>query len=473
MEREIHWQEYGHTVVHPVALAFTIAMGIWLLRARRDRAVLPVMLVACLIPVIQRIVIASLDFNMARLLILFGWARLLMRGELRDLRWHKVDTAFLAYLGIGTVAYVAREANFGALVYRLGLAFEAIGIYFLLRALLRNSTEVLRSVLQLAVIASIVAVGMVLENFTGRNLFAVFGGVHKYTVIRDGHLRCQGAFSHPIMAGSFGAGLAPIFAMLLVASRRHRVLLAAGLVGGILIALTSASSGPVLALIAAFVGCALFPLRNHMQPIRWGVVAVLLVLHLIREAPVWQLIGRLSDLIGGTGYHRVRLIDAFIYNWRDWFLVGTPSTAGWGWGLQDLTNQFVYEGVQGGIFTLASLIVLLALAFGSIGKTVRRAQRARHLSASRARALEMLAWGLGVSLATHCVSWISVSYFGQMTLIFHALFALIVTVAQTPELARHGVRSPRPRPSEAPATPPRPTEPPGGRARGPRLVDVR
>jgi hypothetical protein len=129
--------------------------------------------------------------------------------------------------------------------------------------------------------------------------------------------------------------------------------------------------------------------------------------------------------------------------------------------------------VQGGIFTLVSLIVLLSLAFGSIGETVKRAQRARHLSARRSRSLEMLAWGLGVSLASHCVSWISVSYFGQMTLIFHALFALIVTVSQTPELARRPARSPRVRASEAPATPPRPAEPPGDRSRGPRLVDVR
>ena len=45
MEREIEWQAFGQTVVHPLSLAFTLAMGIWLLRVRRDRAVLPVMLV--------------------------------------------------------------------------------------------------------------------------------------------------------------------------------------------------------------------------------------------------------------------------------------------------------------------------------------------------------------------------------------------------------------------------------------------
>jgi hypothetical protein len=476
VEREITWQTYGQTIVHPVALAFTIAMGIWLLRARRDRAVLPIMLVACLIPVIQRVVVASLDFNMVRILILFGWARLLVKGEARDIRWHRLDTAFVAYLGIGTLTYVAREVTVSALVYRLGVAFEAMGIYFLLRALLRSSAEVLRSVYQLAAIAGVVGVSMLVENVTGRNLFAVFGGVHEYTVIRDGRLRCQGAFSHPIMAGSFGATLAPIFAMVALGQRNQRPLLVAGLVGSIVIAITAASSGPVLALLTAIAGCGLFPIRNHMRLFRYGVVAVLAVLHVIREAPVWQLIGRASDLIGGTGYHRVRLIDGFIYNWREWFLVGTPSTAGWGWGLQDLTNQFVYEGVQGGILTLAAFVAVLALGFGSMGRTIQRAQAAPHLSGPRRLGLEMLAWGLGVSLATHCVSWISVSYFGQMTLVFHALLALIVTTAQTPELSPSAAREVRAareaRPAGA-ATPGRPGEPPAGRAREPRLVDVR
>ena len=473
MEREIIWQEYGQTVIHPVALAFTVAMGVWLVLARRDHAVLPIMLVACLIPVAQRIVVASLDFNMSRILILFGWSRLIARGELRGFRWSPVDTAFVAYVLAGTLGYVARELSLGAVIYRTGVMFEAFGIYFLLRALLRGSAEMLRSVLSLAAIAIVVGTSMVLENLTGRNFFSVFGGVPEYTVIRDGRLRCQAAFSHPIMAGSFGAGLFPIFGMILF-SRRRRWFVGAGLVGAVLIAVASASSGPVLALLIAIGGCALFPIRNHMRLVRYGIVAVLLVLHFVREMPVWHLIVRASNLIGGTGYHRYLLIDAFINNWSDWFLVGTRSTAGWGWGLQDLTNQFVYEGVQGGILPVIALIVLLSMAFGRIGATIRRAQQARHLSSERRIGLEMLAWGLGVSLATHCVSWISVSYFGQMTIVLNALFAFIVTLAQTPELAPGAARKVRAkRAADAPATSDRPTEPPAGRSREPRLVDVR
>jgi len=474
VEREIDWQQYGQTGIHPLALAFSLAMGAWLLWARRDRAVLPVMLVLCLIPVAQRVVVASLGFNMLRILILLGWSRILYRGEARNIRWCRLDTVFVAYLASGTLAYVIREGNFGALIYRLGVIFDACGIYFMLRALLRSSTDVLRAALQMALIASLLGASMLVEYLTGRNFFAVFGGVDKFTVIFDGRFRCQGSFSHPIMMGSFGAGLAPILGMIAIGRQQQRALAGMGVAACFLIVATSASSGPILALLAAIAGCALFVIRNEMRLFRYGVAAVLIFLHLVREKPVWQLIGRVSDLMGGTGYHRVKLIDGFLYNWHDWFWVGTSSTAGWGWGLSDVTNQFVYEGVQGGIFNLLSLIALLTVAFQCVGSTVQRAERARHISAKRRLGLQVLAWGLGVSLATHCISWISVTYFGQMTLIFQALLAFIATVYQTPELARGAVRKPNgTRPSDAAGTRSGPgQEALEGRSRPPRFADL-
>lgn len=463
MERIIEWREYNETVIHPVALVFTLAMGIWLVQTRRERAVLPFLLVACLIPVAQRVVIGTLDFNMSRILILFGWTRLLMRNEVGSFTWSRLDSAFCAWLALGTLTHVARELSVGALVYRLGVIFDACGIYFMLRMLLRSSGEVFRGILNLAGIACVVGFFMIIENLTGRNYFSVFGGVHEYTQLRYGRLRCQGAFSHPIMAGSFGAGLLPLLTSAALISRSRRFLAAAGVVASFVIVLTSASSGPVLALIGAFVGGALFFVRQQMRWILRGGVAMLLLLHVIREQPVWHLIGRASDLIGGTGYHRVRLINAFVDHWREWFLVGTSSTAHWGWGLQDITNHFVLQGVRGGVLTFASFIVLLAISFASVGGVLRRSARASWLPGGRRRRLQIFAWGLGTSLATHCVAWVGVSYFGQMDLILYMLFAFIAALAQTPELRR-----PERTASQSPLPPEPPQAAPSSRPRGAR-----
>jgi hypothetical protein len=72
-----------------------LAAGVFLLTARRSQAILAIALVACLIPVAQRVVVAGLDFNMIRILILFGWVRLLSRNEMRGLRMNEIDVAFV------------------------------------------------------------------------------------------------------------------------------------------------------------------------------------------------------------------------------------------------------------------------------------------------------------------------------------------------------------------------------------------
>jgi hypothetical protein len=435
VERTIHWREYGETLIHPVALAFALAMGLWLMVVKREKAVLPIALVACLIPVAQRIVVATLDFNMSRLLILFGWTRLLVRGETGNLRWCRLDTALCIWLTCGTVAHFAREGSLDALIYRLGLMFDGLGIYFLFRMLLRSAEDVSRSLYQLAIISCIVGSAMLIESVTARNLFSVFGGVPEYSSIREGRLRCQGAFPHPIMSGSFGAGLVSVLSCLTVTGApRRRALALAGALAAVVIVVTSSSSGPALALIAAFAGVAMFPARAYMRWFRWGTVIVLVVIHFVREAPVWHLLGRASDVIGGTGYHRVRLITGFVDNWDEWILAGTPSTAHWGWGLQDITNEFVYQGVTGGIITLLSFLAILVIAFRYVGQTLRATKRARHLSRARREGLQLLAWGLGASLAAHCVNWLGVAYFGQMQLILYMWLAFIATIRLTPEL---------------------------------------
>jgi len=47
------------------------------------------------------------------------------------------------------------------------------------------------------------------------------------------------------------------------------------------------------------------------------------------ESPIWFLIGRLSAIIGGTGWARSELIDQAIKHFSEWWLLGTTYTAHW------------------------------------------------------------------------------------------------------------------------------------------------
>jgi hypothetical protein len=85
------------------------------------------------------------------------------------------------------------------------------------------------------------------------------------------------------------------------------------------------------------------------------------------KAPVWFLLARLTVVGGSTGYHRAYLIDRAIANFGEWFLVGVPSTSHWGWGLQDVTNQFIVEGTRGGLLTLVLFVAVIVYCFKGLG----------------------------------------------------------------------------------------------------------
>ena len=74
-------EAYGSTQIHPVALLLTISMGVAMFVVRRDRTAIPLLIVACFITHAQRVVIGGLDFSMLRILVLFGWARVLFDGQ--------------------------------------------------------------------------------------------------------------------------------------------------------------------------------------------------------------------------------------------------------------------------------------------------------------------------------------------------------------------------------------------------------
>jgi len=420
--REITGRSY-ETLLHPVAIAFTLLMALWMIRSRRSQAVLPIVLVACLIPAAQRILIGGFDFTMVRMLILVGIVRVAAKGELNAFKPIPLDYALVLWIASASMIYTIREGSFAAFVSTMGSGLDTVGIYFLLRCLLRTPRDIENGLRIFAGVTVLIGFFMAIEWLTARNMFHVFGGVREITWVRDGRLRCQGAFSHPIMAGTFGATMAPFFVGLWLQKAQGRWLAIAGLVAAFFVVLFSASSGAVVAFAASLFAWVVWRYRVHLRAILWGGLAAAIFVHFAREKPIWHLMARAASLVGGTGFHRYKLIDAWIQHFPEWWLLGTNGMKHWGWGLQDVTNQFVLEGVRGGLLTLVAFVALLTVAFRTLGAAMRWADK--RLEAEDARRLRLLAWALGASLFTHMVSFTSVSYFGQMESLLFILFAMI------------------------------------------------
>ena len=138
-------------------------------------------------------------------------------------------------------------------------------------------------------------------------------------VLREGAFRCQGAFRISITAGIFGATLVPVFAGLYMA-RLHRARAAVGIIAGLIITFTSNSSCPLMALGNGVVALGFWHFRANMRIVRWGAVVCILGLSLLMNAPVYYLIAKCGDLVGGDGWHRARLIEQFVNHSHEWWL---------------------------------------------------------------------------------------------------------------------------------------------------------
>src|SRR2546425_13060435 len=94
-------------------------------------------------------------------------------------------------------------------------------------------------------------ISMVVEKFTTRNIFSIFGGVPEITSEREGKLRCQGAFRHPILAGTYAATLFPLCVGLWFVRGINKLIPTLGVCGSAVATVAASSSGALLAVIGS------------------------------------------------------------------------------------------------------------------------------------------------------------------------------------------------------------------------------
>lgn len=412
---------FGQTVLSPVGLGVVLACGLALLLLPRRYALWPFAFVACLVPPAQRVTIYTLNFDLLRIMVLFGTVRILSRREWQGLKWVALDYLVVAWAAYAVTACLLLFGAGDAFKTKLGMMYDALGMYFVVRLLLRNWSDLASLVRCFALLSIPIACAFIIEDRTGRNLFAFLGGVPETTVIRDGRLRCQGAFAHPILAGCFWISLLPLIAAEWWhrAIARFQVIVASA--AAVLIMVLCASSTPVLGLVFASAGAILFPLRRWMRAIRWGLLFLTIALHLSMKKPVWYLLARLTIVGGSTSYHRYAVIDAAISHANEWWALGTTmGTAHWGFGMEDCTNMYVVWGLHGGIGLLALFVAMISIGFRDVGRIVKKMESDRGIL--------VMAWALGLSFLVHVASFMGVTYFGQINFLWYADLAIIASL---------------------------------------------
>jgi hypothetical protein len=410
------------------ALAFgmLVILGCLTWSLPRRLAVCPLLVMTSLMPLGQELEIFGLHFFLFRFLLLVGLFRIVVRGELRRLALVGTDKLFIWWVVLSLVFGTLADPSAELFRNRLGIAYNAVGCYFFVRCVTVDLEDIVISVRTLAVLSMPVAAFMLVEKLTAHNLLSVFGGVPEITTIREGHLRCQGAFRHPILAGTYGATQFPLFVALWFYRPEYRRLALLAIISALVIVGTASSSGALMTLFLATIALVLFKWRGYLRLVRWGAVLLILGLTLVMNAPVWYLFSRLSGMTGGTGWHRAFLIDTTIAHFKEWWLFGTTYTGDWGPSgevvpgnpnMMDITNEYILQGIEGGLLKLVLFIFIIAVSFRTIGRWLN--------STTSGLPTAFLAWAAGVSLFAHCVSFTSVTYFDQIVIVWYWLLASI------------------------------------------------
>lgn len=410
----------AETALHPLAvIVMLVAIALIFLLPRRY-VIVPLLLAAFFIPLGQMLVVGGIHLMVLRIVLLFGCARLIwskLSSQHSPLTggFNSIDKAFSLWAFFYALNFILMWMETQALINRLGFLLDAFGMYFLLRFLIQDDADVRRVIKLFAVIAAIMALCMVNEQLTSHNVFGFLGGAG-VPEVREGRIRSQGVFRHSILAGTFGATLLPLFVGLWK-DGKSRVAAILGVISSTVITVTAGSSTPVLAYVAGILALFLWPLRKRMRVIRWGFVITLVALHLVMKAPVWALIAHVDLTGSSSGYHRYRLVDLFIRNFSDWWLLGTKDYDKWGWDMWDLSNQYVAYGLTGGLVTLFFFIAIISRSFGRLG-TARK-------FAGGDRRQEWFLWSLAAALFAHVVAYFGIGYWDQTQDAWFALLAMI------------------------------------------------
>ncbi len=435
------------TTLHPLAGGMLVVASILVFVLPRRQMFLPMILLTVFVPAAQRLVIGGLDFHFMRLMVLFGWLRLFLRGETVPLKMTRLDWMMIAWTVARLLAVVARRGSPGALVNQLGQGFDTLGIYLLGRVAIRSWKDFDALVVSL-IWASIPTFAFsTYEVISHRNPFHIFGQSLEEAIVRDGRVRARGAFSHQILAGVYWAGVQPLVVGRFMRGR-GRFLSAIGIiccVGGII---NCSSSTPLLGTAIACLGGAFWLLRNNMRQVRWAIVVGLLLVQLSMNKPIWHLLYRAGavGLGASTGFHRYRLVQAFVDHFKQWALVGVNSTGAWGRQLEDVTNHFISQGVKGGLVTFVLFLAVYVYAYKQTGWVIHASERSRKLS--------FYAWSLGVAVLAHTAMMFATSYFGQVLMPWYLTFGAIGSLSAMtgPVLATAGGARSRPKKRRAKAS---------------------
>lgn len=409
------------------AAIFFLATASLIWTLPRKWAPVPLLVGSCYMTLGQGIEIGPISLPIFRMLMTVGLLRVFIKQEHIPGPLNRIDKSIIALaIWMFFASFFHNGVDGSGPVFISGQLFNLLLIYFLTRIWTRDTAELTGIVKIIALLLFPVAMAMVLEKITGKNILSVFGGVPEDVLNRAGKLRAQGPFRHPILAGTVGATCIPLFIGIY---KEHQKVATIGVTSGVVMVFASTSSGPVMSLLAGLFGLMLWHLRQFTRLIVGVGIGGYLALLLLMEKPPYYLISKIDISGGSTGWHRSFLIEQTFKHLNEWWLFGTDHTRHWmpNQGIAysvnhtDITNYYIAFGVMGGLLAMILMIYAIVTALRWVCTL-----QSEPMTLKNQRGF--MIWAFGAGLFAHAATSISVSYFDQSMLFFWLNIAVISSI---------------------------------------------
>lgn len=438
------------TILSPQVGVFLLLLSLFVMWTRREYVMVALIVGLNSIPEGVRIYLLGMNFPAIRILIILALLRVVLRREAAGSHLTKLDKVVVFYSVVSLFAHYLRTPSLGSIVTELGATIDRLGAYAVVRFMVRSHGDLRLVAWTFATLAFLVAAGILYESRGGIDLISRIGGISRFPTLRGGRFRAQGPYPHSILAGALWATVFPLIVGYRKRSGTGSVLMSLAIPVVVLIVYLTASSTPLMALLVGVVATLLYYQRDIVSPLVITAAAAILLLAIFWWHPPWFLYTKINPTGDSATYFRYVLVDSFVRHWRDWWLIGATETYTWriglgDLGLSDLVNQFVAEGVGGGVLQLGSFVAAIAVGFRYLTRLVGAARDAEDRRAS---------WQVGVSLLVHVCNFLGVSYYGQVTFSWWMTLAFCASLyqgclfdarpASETRLAAGGMDGPRP-----------------------------
>lgn len=412
-----------------LTLAAIISCAVLLLRPARAFSVYIIALL--FYPVYLVVRLGPLDISLARIVVAVLLLRCLLNAQLRNkFNWCRLDSwvtfAAIANLCIALIAWKLPIAK--SFENASGHLADTYFAYLAARLCLTDYKAVVTSIKWIAITLVPLAMLGVIESYTGWGpyyrlvVYCPWQQVTEPTLnIRSGFYRAIGPFSHPILFGAAFAMFLPMVYWLRHQGGSWRI--GSCVIAGILAigALSSMSSGPVMMLVFAFCFLLLERHKNYVKPILIFTAISCVLVEVISNRTFYHVLASYADPIGGTGWHRAKLMDIAIERFGEWWLLGYgQQDPGWGAALgmswTDITNNYLVAGVKYGMLGVIALCGVLAV---SISMLIRL-----HKSATLPL-LRSWYWAMGSVIVALIISFNAFTLFGQATTLFYCILGFV------------------------------------------------